>query len=318
MLLMGRHPLLEDRNLRSKDNLDPSSCGELINPRLFFRLQGRSRAKASILALALFLVTGCGTLLPNRSDSSTQASKQQVAPLNTTPSARASAPVQRFNSDRQNQIATQGYNDGYEDGAGGFPSSPSVGVANQNLTDPTEQKIYTDAYNRGYADGKGQQSSPSPSPTRTVSPSPSPSPTSTVSPERRAELQRRGYQDGTNDVQSGFAANPGSGITALGLTNPTERQIYTTAYNSGYQRQSSASPSPSPTVSPGLLAQLRQDGYNDGYADARLNASQDANRGINLRGLVTAAEQRAYANGYNSGYQQYLAQQGGGAIPGGW
>ncbi|MBD2037076.1 hypothetical protein H6F76_19080 [Leptolyngbya sp. FACHB-321] len=309
---MGRHPLLEDRNLRSKDNLDPSFHGETLLHRLFFLLQGQSGMKASILTLALLLVTGCGTLLPSRSAPSTQTSKQQVAPLNTSPSARSSPPVQRYNSDRQNQIATQGYNDGYEDGAGGFPASPNVGVANQNLTDPTEQKIYTDAYNRGYADGKGQQSSPSP--TTTVSPSP----TSTVLPQRRAELQRQGYQDGRNDAESGFAANPGSGITALGLTNPTERQIYTTAYNSGYQRQPSPSPSPSPTVSPGLLAQLRQDGYNDGYADARLNASQDANRGINLRGLVTAAEQRAYANGYNSGYQQYLAQQGGGGIPGGW
>ena len=228
--------------------------------------------------------------------------------------------MQRYNSDRQNQIANRGYNEGYEDGAGGFPASPNVGVTNQNLTDPTEQKIYTDAYNRGYADGRGQQSSPSP--TSTVSPSPtstvSPSPTSTVLPERRAELQRRGYNDGRNDAESGFAANPGSGIAALGLTNPAERQIYTTAYNSGYQRQSSPSPSPSPTVSPGLLAQVRQEGYNDGYADARSNFSQDANRGINLRGFVTPAERRAYANGYNSGYQQYLAQQQGGGIPGGW
>lgn len=311
---MGCHPLLECRNVRSKDNLDPSSRGELLNHRVFFRLWRRSGVKAPFLALTLFLVTGCGTLLPAQSDQPTQISKQQVAPLNTTPSTRSSPPLQRFNSDRQNQIATQGYNDGYEDGVGGFPSSPSVGVANQNLTDPTEQKIYTDAYNRGYADGRGQQSSPSPSP----SSSPSPSPTSTVLPERRAELQRQGYQDGTNDAQSGFAANPGSGIAALGLTNSIEKQIYTTAYNSGYRRQSSASPSPSPspTVSPGLLAQLRQEGYNDGYADAQANFSQDATRGINLRGLVIAAERQAYTNGYNSGYQQY-AQQGSG-IPGGW
>lgn len=311
---MGRHPLLEDRNLRSKDHLDSSTYGETLLHRLFFLLQGRSMVKASILALALFLTTGCGTLLPTRSDLSTQGSKQQVAPLNTTPSARRSPPVQRYNSDRQNQIANRGYNEGYEDGAGGFPASPNVGVANQNLTDPTEQKIYTDAYNRGYADGRGQQPSPSPSPTTTVLPSPSP--TSTVSPERRAELQQRGYQDGRNDAESSFAANPDSGIAALGLTNPIERQIYTTAYNSGYQRQ--PSPTPSPTVSPGLLAQLREEGYNDGYADARLNFSQDANRGINLRGLVTPTERQAYTNGYNSGYQQYLAQQGGGGIPGGW
>ncbi len=311
---MGRHPLPEDRNLRSTDHLDPSSRGETLLHRWFFLWQGRSRVKASIPALALFLVTGCGSLLPTRTDPSSQASKQQVAPLNTKPLARASPPVQRFNSDRQNQIATQGYNEGYEDGAGGFPSSPSVGAANQKLTDPTEQKIYTDAYNRGYADGSGQQGSPSP--TSTVSPSPSPLPTSTVLPERRAELQRRGYDDGTNDIQSGFAANPDSGIAALGLTNATERQIYTTAYNSGYQRQPALTPSP--TVSPGLLAQLREDGYNDGYADARLNASQDANRGINLRDLVTPAERQAYANGYNRGYQQYLAQQGGGSIPGAW
>ena len=298
VLLMGRYPLLEDRNLRSKDNPDTSSCEELLNHRLFFRLQGRSRVKASILALALFLPTGCGTLLPSRSDPSTQVSKQQVAPLNTTPSARASPPLQRYNSDRQNQLADQGYSDGYGAGYNGSPANPNAGSA--NLTDPNEKTIYINAYNRGYPIGKAEQpSAPVP-------------PTNTVTPVRRTELQQKGKQDGIKDAQSGFAANPGSGIAAL--SDPTEIQIYTDAYNSAYQQQLS----PTPTPSPGLLAQLKQDGYNNGYADAQANFSQDANRGINLRGLNAAAERQAYTNGYNSGYQQYLAQQGGGGIPGGW
>ncbi|XHX80489.1 MAG: hypothetical protein RBJ76_11330 [Stenomitos frigidus ULC029] len=276
----------------------------MLNHRSFTYFGARSSVKVSILALTLLLVAGCGTLLPSQSGSqSNQASKPQAAPLNAPPAERASPPLQRYNSDQQNQIATQGYNDGYEDGAGGFPSSPSVGIANLNLTDPTEQKIYTDAYNRGYADGRGQSPSPSPG----QSPSPSPTPTSTVLPARRAELQRKGRQEGFKDAQSGFAANPDSGIEALGLRDPAEIEIYTNAYNAGYRQQ--PSPSPTPTLSPGALAQLRQQGSDDGYADAQANLPQDADRGINLRGLNTTAERQAYTSGYNEGYQRYLRDQ---------
>ncbi|MBW4581736.1 MAG: hypothetical protein KME42_19390 [Tildeniella nuda ZEHNDER 1965/U140] len=242
--------------------------------------------RTAILSVALCLATGCTT-------TTTTPSARNSAPAANPQSSRQTTALppksQRFASDRQNQLDDQGYRDGYEDGMGGFPSNPAIGIANQNLTDPAEQKIYTDAYNRGYTQGK--------------QPSPSPSPTDSISPDRRAELQRLGYQNGLTDAQSGFAANPGSGVAALGLTNATEIQIYTNAYNAGYQRQ--PSPSPSPTTSPGRLTQLRQQGYQDGYTDARSNFPQDAGRGISLLGLVSATEQQAYTNGYNSGYRAY-------------
>lgn len=252
--------------------------------------------RIAALSFALFVVTGCSVPISTpTAKNSTQTTKSQTSRLTTAPPPKS----QRFASDRENQLDDQGYRDGYEDGSGGFPSNPNIGLVNQNLTDPTEQKIYTDAYNRGYAQGKGEQPSPSPSP----------SPTSSVSPDRRAELQRRGYQDGSSDVRSGFASNPGSGIAALGLTNPTEIQIYTNAYNAGYQRRPTPSPSPQPTISPGRLSELRQQGYNDGYADAQSNFPQDVSRGINLLGLVNARERQAYTNGYRSGYQAYLSSQ---------
>lgn len=250
--------------------------------------------RIATLSLVLVSITGCSIPL-------TTPSAQKTTPASTSQSSRLTTALppksQRFATDRQNQLDDQGYRDGYEDGVGGFPSNPGIGIANQNLTDPTEKQIYTDAYNRGYAQGKGGQPSPSPSP----------SPTASVSPARRAELQQRGYQDGTRDIQSNFAFNPSSGIASLGLTDPTEIQIYTNAYNDGYQRQ--PSPSPAPTLSPGQLSQWRGQGYNDGYADAQSNLPRDASRGINQLGLVNAAEQRAYRNGYSSGYQAYLNTQ---------
>ncbi|XGV97385.1 MAG: hypothetical protein ACAF41_32280 [Leptolyngbya sp. BL-A-14] len=250
------------------------------------------------LSLVLIAVTGCSVPF-------TAPSAQKTTPIAAAQSSRLTTALpprsQRYASASQNQIDDQGYRDGYEDGVGNFPSNPSIGIANLNLTDPTEQGIYTDAYNRGYAQGKGQQPSPSPSF------SPSPSPIGTVSPARRRELRQRGYQDGTRDVQSNFGSNPSSGIAALGLTDPNEIRIYTNAYNAGYQRQ--PSPSPSPIVSPGRLAELRQQGYNDGDADARSNFPQDASRGINRLGLVTAREQQAYSNGYRNGYQAFVNSQ---------
>lgn len=250
--------------------------------------------RIAALSLALFVVTACSVPISTPiAKNSTQTANSKASKLTTALPPQS----QRFATDRENQLDTQGYRDGYEDGSGGFPSNPNIGLVNQNLTDPGEQKIYTDAYNRGYAQGKGESPSPSPSP----------SPTSSVSPDRRAELQRRGYQDGSSDVQSGFAANPGSGITALGLTDPTEIRIYTNAYNAGYQRR--PSPSPTPTLSPGRLSELRQLGYNDGYADAQSNLPQNVSRGINLLGLVNVRERQAYTNGYRNGYQAYVGSQ---------
>ena len=258
-----------------------------------------------IAPLSLVLVAIAGCSVPRATPSA-----QKTTPVATSQSSRLTTALpprsQQYASASQNQIDDQGYRDGYEDGVGNFPSNPSIGIANLNLTDPTEQRIYTDAYNRGYAQGKGQQPSPSPSISPSISPSPSPTGT-IISPARRQELRQRGYQDGTRDVQSNFAPNPNSGIQALGLTDPAEIQIYTNAYNAGYQRQ--PSPSPSPTISPGRLSELRQQGYNDGYADAQSNFPQDASRGINRLGLVNAREQQAYTNGYRNGYQAFVSSQ---------
>lgn len=252
--------------------------------------------RIAALSFALFVVTGC--TIPK----STPIAKSSAPTTSTQMSRQTTAlppRTQRFASDRQNQLDEQGYRDGFEDGSGGFPSNSNIGLVSQNITDEAEKKIYIDAYNRGYVQGKGEQPSPSPSP----------SPTSSVSPARRAELQRRGYQDGLNDVQSNFAFNPGSGIAALGLTDSTEIQIYTDAYNAGYQRRPTPSPSPLPTISPSRLSELRQQGYNDGFADAQSNFPQDTSRGITRLGLVNASERQAYTNGYRSGYQAYLNSQ---------
>jgi hypothetical protein len=248
--------------------------------------------RIAVLSSALCIVTGCSTPISTPSfGNSTQAAKSQALPLNAPTFPKS----QKFATARQNQIADQGYRDGYEDGNGGSSSNPSIGIAAQNLTDPAEQKIYTDAYNNGYAQGKGNQTS-----------TPTPTPTGSISPDRRTELQQRGRQDGLNDAQSGFAANPGSFIAALGLTDPTEIRIYTTAYNNGYQRQPPITPT---TPTPEQLTQVRQQGYNDGYNDAQSNFPQDPNRGITLLGLVSNAEKQAYTNRYNKGYQDYLDSQ---------
>ncbi|MBW4473160.1 MAG: hypothetical protein KME45_22695 [Stenomitos rutilans HA7619-LM2] len=252
--------------------------------------------RIAAFSFALFIVTGCSVPISTpTAKSSNQATNSQTSRQTTALPPKS----QRFASDRQNQLDEQGYRDGYEDGSGRFPSNSNIGLVSQNITDEAEKKIYIDAYNRGYAQGKGEQPSPSPSP----------SPTSSVSPDRKAELQRRGYQEGSIDAQSNFASNPGSGIAALGLTNPTEIQIYTDAYNAGYQQRPSPSPSPLPTISPGRLSELRQQGRNNGYADAQANLPRDPNNGINQLGLVTAREQQAYTNGYRNGYQEYLNSQ---------
>lgn len=297
---MRPHPLLERRSLRLKRRLHPSPRRDrLLNHRLFPFLVQRKQVKATVLSLALLMVTGCSTLsstLP--ANQSTQATKPQTSKLNTSFLSQASPKSQRFASDRQNQLDDQGYSDGYGAGYNGSLASPNVGSA--NFTDPTEKTIYIDAYNRGYAIGKAEQPS-----------TPSPVPTNTVTPARRAELQQKGNQDGGKDAGLNNAANPGSGIAVLGLTDPTEIQIYTDAYNAGYQQRT-----PTPTTSPGQIAQLRQQGNQDGYADAQSNLPKDASRTSNFQGLITAAEQRTYTNGYNDGYQRYIDEQN--SVIGSW
>ena len=257
--------------------------------------------RIAVLSSALCIVTGCSTPISTPlSGNSTQATKTQALQLNAPTFPKS----QKFATDRENQVADWGYREGYEDGVGNFPSNPGIGSAAHNLTSTAEQKIYTDAYNNGYAQGKSGAS-----PTPTLTPTPTPTPSGSISPDRRAVLQRRGRQDGLNDAQSGFAANPGSGITALGLTDPTEIRVYSTAYSNGYQQQPSPTPTPTPTLSPGQLAQIRQQAYNDGYSDAQANFPQDPSRGITLLGIVSNAEKQAYTKRYNRGYQDYLATQ---------
>jgi hypothetical protein len=192
----------------------------------------------------------------------------------------------------------RGYNDGYGDATVGDPRNPDRWLPDLGFT-AADQQIYRQEYNRGY------DSVTPVSPTPTVTPTPTP--TGSVTPARRAELEQRGYQEGYADAQAKQASNPDRGIFILVLTDPTEKQIYTAAYNTGYSQQ--LSPSPSPSSSPGRLSQLRQQGYKDGYDDAQRNFPQDAGRGIGLLGLVNAAEQQAYTTGYSSGYQAYLNSQ---------
>jgi|GEM_PF-1519658 len=235
------------------------------------------------LSLVLAVVTGC-----NRSSTSPPATNSTRSTSFNAPQTTIAPTAKAQRLEPGVTPAVRGFNDGYGDATVPDPRNPDRWLPELGFT-AADQQIYRQEYNRGYD---------------SVAPiSPTPTPTASVSPDRKAELQRRGYQEGSNDVQSGFASNPGSGITALGLTNPTEIQIYTGAYNAGYQRQPSPSPLPAPTISPGRLSQLRQQGYQDGYNDAQANFPQDASRGINLAGLVNAAEQQAYTNGYNSGYQ---------------
>ncbi len=265
--------------------------------------------RTALLFLVLTVFTGCSksSTLPFASNLT------QTANLNTAPRTNSlAARSQRLAPGETPAI--RGYNEGYNDGSGGFPSNPTIGINALGLTNPADIQNYTDAYNRGYSDGRSQN--PSPSPSISPSISPSPSPTGSVSPDRQAQLRQSGYQDGLNDARLGLAANPGSGIAALGLTDPAEQQIYTNGYNLGYQRQ--PSPSPTSTAVPGRLTQIRQQGRQDGANDARDGFAQDPNRGINLLGITAANERQAYTNAYINAYQQYIAQQGTGGVPGSW
>ena len=239
--------------------------------------------RIAALSFTVCLVTGCSTPInAPLTGNSTQAAKAQALKLDAT--ALAQSPT--VAPDRQNQLVNQGFGEGNEAGRRGFASDPNVGVKFYNLTDPAEQKIYIDAYNNGYAQGKAGQPTTTP-----------PTTSSSVSPDRKAELQRLGGQDGRNDAQSNSAANPNRGIFIFGLTDPLEKQIYTAAYNAAYQQ------SPTTPTSDRLSA-LKQQGYSEGANDAQLNAPKDPNKGINRLNLVNNAERLAYTNGYNSGYQK--------------
>lgn len=48
------------------------------------------------------------------------------------------------------QLKTQGYDDGYNDAQGKFPSDPNRGIDRWGLTNETDQQIYITAYNNGY------------------------------------------------------------------------------------------------------------------------------------------------------------------------
>jgi len=297
---MRPHPLLEDPGSPLK-RLHPCSQREKrLHDRWFSPLVQRKPVKATVFSVTLLMVTGCSTLSPTLlADQSTQATKPQTAKLNTASLLAQASPLpqasQPFLTDRQNQLNTSGYNEGNEAGRRGLPSTPSIGIGFYKLTDLAEQTIYTNAYNRGYADGKGS-----------LPPTNIP-PTNTVSPARRAELQQKGKQEGANDAQPGanLAANPESGIAALGLTDPTEIQIYTAAYTAAYQQASRPQPTKPLTVA--RLNQLKQQGYNDGYADAQANLPQAPGGSTTYPSLVSVTEQQAYTNSYNAGYQHYLA-----------
>ncbi|PSB29462.1 hypothetical protein [Stenomitos frigidus] len=243
--------------------------------------------RIAVLSFALCLVSGCSTpIATSPAGNSPRSASFNTAQKTTAPTATS----QRLAAGET--PASRGYSDGYGDATISDPRNPDRWLPQLGFS-AADQQIYRQEYYRGYDS------------VTTISPPPPP--TGSISPDRKAELQRRGRQDGLSTAQSGFDANPGQGITALGLTDPTEIRIYTTAYNNGYQRQ--PSPTPAPTLPPQQLAQVRQQGYNDGYNDAQSNFPQDTNRGITLLGLVNNAEQRAYTNGYNNGYQTYISSQ---------
>ena len=259
--------------------------------------------RIAVLSFALCLVTGCSTPIgiapagnPSSTGNSTRSASFNTAQKTTAPTAKS----QRLEAGETPGL--RGYNDGYGDASVGDPRNPDRWLPQLGFS-AADQQTYRQEYNRGY------DSVTTISPTPTLSPSPTP--TNSITPARRAELRQLGQQDGQRDRQSGFSFNPGSGITAWGITDSSEAQIYTAAYDAAYRQTSQPS-----TITPERRAELRQQGDNDGYNDAQLNLPQDTNRGITRLSLVNATEQRAYINGYNSGYKRFSDGREG--VVGGW
>ncbi|MBC7971918.1 MAG: hypothetical protein H7Z11_17645 [Verrucomicrobia bacterium] len=236
------------------------------------------------LSLVLAVVTGC-----DRSSTSPPATNSTRSTSFNAPQTTIAPTAKAQRLEPGVTPAVRGFNDGYGDATVPDPRNPDRWLPELGFT-AADQQIYRQEYNRGY----DSVTPVSPTPTLT----PIPTPTGSITPARRAELEQRGYQEGYEDAQAKQASNPERGIFILGLTDLTEKQIYTAAYNTGYRQTSRP-----PTITPERRSQLRQQGYQEGYAEAQANAPQDASRGAGFAGLVNAAEQQAYTNGYNSGYQ---------------
>ena len=76
-----------------------------------------------------------------------------------------------------------------------------------------------------------------------------------ASPGRKEQLEQQGNRDGYEAGRTGLDANPKTGITALGLTDPAEQKFYSDAYSSGYLQArlnlgNGGSPTISPTIAP--------------------------------------------------------------------
>ena len=74
------------------------------------------------------------------------------------------------------------------------------------------------------------------------------------SPGRREQLEQQGNRDGYQAGRTGLDANPRTGITALGLTDPAEQKVYSDAYSNGFLQARlelgiGGSPTTSPTTS---------------------------------------------------------------------
>lgn len=188
--------------------------------------------RIAVLSFALCLVTGCST--PIATSPATNLTKS--ASFNTLQKTNApTARSQRLEAGETPGL--RGYNDGYGDATAGAPRNPDQWLPQLGFS-AADQQIYRQEYNRGY-DSVPRTSptlTPTPTPTSTLTPTPTSTPTNSVLPARQAQLRQWGKQDGQRDIQSHFSYNPGVGITTFGLTDPTEVQIYTAAYDAAYRQ----------------------------------------------------------------------------------
>ncbi len=121
---------------------------------------------------------------------------------------------------------------------------------------------------------------------------------------------QQGYQDGYARATTGLATAPQIGIGRLGLNDPTEQRIYSSAYTRGYsQFKINQANSPTPTIPAERRYQLVRLGYRAGYARARAGLAAESNAGIGSLGLTNPTEQRVYLNAYTRGYSQYRIDQ---------